>query len=553
MGLREVKRKKRRPRLGLLLTIIGIIACVAGALGAAVVSTILSESDIDNGDDLRTVHYGLTLLPRGFDPHIHSSAEMGVVLTGVYDTLVYRHPETQAFVSGLAENWTISNDALTYTFNLKEGVTFHDGTPFNADAVGVTLDRIADETTASRKARPLLGPYMGYTILDSNTIQLQLSEPYAPFLDALSQPYLGIASPTALANYNNATYQFNQVGTGPFKMMNFVPGERIVLERVPEYNWGPIFYSPYSNKAAERVIFRFYESPETRRIALEAGDVDIVGEVPPTDAVLLLETQEFNVQTRAVPGQPLQFFINTQNFPTDDIRFRQALLFATNRETINGAVFFDQFSDAAYGPLAAATPYYSSEIASFYGYSLDEARRLFEQAGVRDSDEDGFLEDSGIPFELRVVFMGYGNLPEVAQLLESQWLELGMRVELVQVASLSDLEAIVADNNYHLIAFNEFSAEPTILNRYFLSTSDRNWSRYSNAELDQWLAEATRTGDDNRRTELYTLAQRRIMEQALILPIRDYTNVVGLNSNVDGLIYFTQGWWPLLPNLVIED
>lgn len=553
MGLLEVKRRKRRPRLGLLLTVLAVITCVVGAGGLAVVSTILSESELEDGNDLRTVRYGLTLLPRGFDPHIHSSAEMGIVLAGVYDTLLYRHPETRAFVPGLAKSWTASADGLSYTFTLKEGIRFHDGTSFNADAVGVTLDRIAAAEIASRKARPLLGPYIGYTIIDPLTIRLNLSEPYAPFLDALSQPYLGIASPTTLANFNDATYQFNQVGTGPFEMTSFVPGDRIVLERVPEYNWGPIFYSPYTDDSVERIIFRFYENPETRRLALEAGDVDIVGEVPPTDALLLLERQDFQVQTRDIPGQPLQFFVNTQNFPTDDIRFRQALLFATNRETINGAIFFDQFSDAAYGPLSAATPFYNPDVAGFYGYSVEEARRLFEQAGVADSDEDGFLDDTGIPFELRVVFMGYGNLPEVAQLLESQWLELGMQVELIQVAGLSDLEAIIADNNYHLIAFNEFSAEPTILNRYFLSAGDRNWSRYSNAELDQWLLEATSTSNIDRRTQLYNLIQRRIMEQALILPIRDYTNVVGLNSDIDGLIYFTQGWWPLLPNLVMED
>lgn len=553
MGLLEVKRQKRRPRLGLLLTIFGIIACVAGAGAIAIVTTILSESEVDDDNSLRTIRYGLTLLPRGFDPHIHSSAEMGIVLGGVYDTLIYRHPETRTFVAGLAEDWSTSEDGLTYTFTLKQNVTFHDGTPFDAAAVGVTLDRITADSTASRKALPLLGPFAGYTILDAFTIQLQLSEPYAPFLDALSQPYLGIASPTALANFDNATYQFNQVGTGPFAMTNFVPGDRIVLERVEDYTWGPIFYSPFTDNSAERIIFRFYENPATRRIALESGDIDIIGEVPPTDALLLLESQDYAIQTRPIPGQPLQFYINTQNFPTDDIRFRQALIFATNRETINGAIFFDQFSDAAYGPLSSATPYYDTNMTNFYTYSIDEARRLFEQAGVIDSDDDGFLDDSGIPFTLRIVFLGYGNLPEVAQLLESQWLELGMQVELVQVAGLSDLEAIVEENNYHLVAFNEFSAEPTVLNRYFLSNGDRNWSRYDGSELDQWLTEATRTSLNSRRAELYSLIQQRIMQQALLLPIRDYTNVVGLTSDVDGLIYYTQGWWPLLPNLVIED
>ena len=290
----------------------------------------------------------------------------------------------------------ISPDQLIYTFTLREDVTFHDDTPFNAAAVAVNLDRIANPETMSNKALPLLGPYAGYQIIDDYTIQINLTEPYAPLLDSLSQPYLGIASPTALANSNNSIYQFNQVGTGPYRMVEFVPRDRIVLERNEAYAWGPIFYAPYNDQSIERFIFRFYETPETRRIALEAGDVDIVGEIPPTDALALLENQDFEIYQQPIPGNPLQFYFNTQNFPTDDIRFRQALLYATNRETINGLIFFDQFSTAAYGPLSPDTPYYAPVIEQ-YLYSADEATTRLELAGVADTDEDGFLEKNGIP------------------------------------------------------------------------------------------------------------------------------------------------------------
>ncbi len=549
------KKKRRTSRFGLFLTITIIAACVVLAVGFAVASTLLSESDTTEGQNLRTITYGLTLLPSGFDPHIHSSSELAIPLYNVYDTLIYRHPQTNAFVAGLAERWEISSDGLIYTFYLRQDVRFHDNTLFNADAVGVTLDRVTDPALNSRKALSLLGPsYAGYSIIDPYTIQINLSQPYAPLLDGLSQPYLGIASPTALANTTDATYQFHQVGTGPFEMTEFVPGDRIVLRRNPNYTWGPPYYAPYTNQSVERVIFRFYEAPETRRIGLTAGDVDIVGELPATDALLLLEDNDFNVLAQPIPGNPLQFYFNTRQFPTDDLRFRQGLLYATNREAINGTIFLDQFSDAAYGPLSSSTPYYDREMRGLYVYSIDEGRNLFRLAGVADSNEDGFLEKNRIPITLRVVFMGYGSLPEVAQLLQSQWLELGIRVELVQVAGLADLQAIVESGNYHLIAFNEFSAEPTILNRYFSITGDRNWSGYAADDtLEEWLVQSTQTTDDGTRTQLYESIQRRIMEQALILPIRDYTNIVGVRSNIDGLIFARQGWWPLLTNLVIEN
>src|SRR5690242_19351451 len=154
--------------------------------------------------------YGLTLEPSGFDPHINESAELGIVLRQVYDTLVYRDPTTYEIVPGLAAAWTISEDGLTYTFSLREGVTFHDGTPFNAQAVAANLDRITNPTTASQRALFLLGPYVGYNVVDDYTIELRLSQPYSPLLDGLSQVYLGIASPTALAAVSNNRYQYHQ-------------------------------------------------------------------------------------------------------------------------------------------------------------------------------------------------------------------------------------------------------------------------------------------------------------------------------------------------------
>src|SRR5215475_7683968 len=141
--------------------------------------------------------YGLTLQPSTFDPQIGASSELGIVLRSVYDTLVYRDPKSLEFVPGLATSWTISPDGLTYTFALRQGVKFHDGTPFNAQAVAANLDRITNPMTASKKAIFLLGTYTGYEIVDDYTIRLRLSAPYSPLLDSLSQVYLGIASAIA--------------------------------------------------------------------------------------------------------------------------------------------------------------------------------------------------------------------------------------------------------------------------------------------------------------------------------------------------------------------
>ncbi|RPJ01043.1 MAG: hypothetical protein EHM39_03900, partial [Chloroflexi bacterium] len=257
---------RRRPvTLGILASL--MLLCCAVAIILAIVLT----SEEENGSTAAgsRIVYGLTLNPSGFDPHIHISNELGIPFFSLYDTLVYRHPQTMDFVPGLAERWEMAPDGLAWTFYLRQGVTFHDGEPFNAQAVAANLDRIMNPENASGKARYLLGPYTDATIVDDYTITLQLAEPFAALLDGLSQVYLGIASPKALSEYTKNTYQWHQAGTGPYKLVEMVPGEKIVFERNEDYTWGPVFYADVTDQSVDTIEFRFYQDPPTRTLALE--------------------------------------------------------------------------------------------------------------------------------------------------------------------------------------------------------------------------------------------------------------------------------------------
>ena len=181
--------------------------------------------------------YGLTLAPSGIDPHVNASSELGIPLTSVYDTLVYLDPETGAFVPGLAESWDVSEDGRSYTFHLRQDVTFHDGTAFNAEAVRFNLERITSDELSSQKARFMLGPYERVEVIEDFTVGVYLSEPFAPFLEALSQVYLGMASPAAVEQWGD-DYQLHQVGTGPFEFVEYMPGDHLLLRRNPDYDSG---------------------------------------------------------------------------------------------------------------------------------------------------------------------------------------------------------------------------------------------------------------------------------------------------------------------------
>ncbi len=493
--------------------------------------------------------YGLTLVPSGIDPHIHASSELGIPLRSVYDTLVFRDAETLEFVPGLAESWTISPDGLSYTFVLRQDVVFHDGTPFNAEAVRVNIERILDPATNSAKAAQSLGPLVRVEVLDDYRVSLILSEPFTPLLDSLSQPYLGMASPEALAEWDTATYQFHQVGTGPYRFVEYVVNDRLVLERNPDYAWGPPVLSNQGVPAVERIVFRFFPDPASRALALQSGDVQIVGELLPTDARQLVLEDTIQLETVPVPGQPLQFFFNTTRVPTSSPAVRQALIMGTDRQAIAQSVF-QGYSPIAYGPLTSATLYYDPAVEGRYAYDPVQAAALFNTTGWVDSDGDGWRDDEGVPFELVLVVPPWGLTPDVAQLLESQWeTVLQVQVRIKQVASFPMLSEAADSGEYHAISVNFFGFDPVVLNGFYLSDASRNWSRYADSELDGWLLSAQAETDPERRARYYSLIQARIMDQALVLPVREYVNLIGIQPGLEGLHFDPQGWFPYLADL----
>lgn len=537
----------RRRRLPVSIGVLGVLLIFFCLAAAALAVLLLRGDSEDTREGGNRIVYGLTLEPSGFDPHRHISNELGIPLFSVYDTLVYRHPQTMEFVPGLAERWEMAQDGLSWTFYLKQGVTFHDDTPFNAQAVGANLDRVMNPEIGSAKARGLLGPFVGYEIVDDYTIRLNLSEPFSPLLDGLSQVYLGIASPTALANNSNNTYQWHQVGTGPYRLEEIVPGDRIILRRNEDYAWGPVFYAPVSEQSLDTVEFRFFTDPPTRSLALESGEIQVVGELLPTDTELLAGNPALQIFRVPISGTPQQFFINTRRAPGDEQSLRQALLYATNRTAIVDAVFQGQ-SPVAYGPLTAVTPFYDPGVAEKYPFDPNYARGLLQGIGYLDSDNDGILDRGGEPLKLTMVFAPWNQMGDVAQLIQSQWRDVGIEVELIQVPDYPTLAEHAQEGDYDLIGLYDFGVEASILNQFYLSDGARNWSGVSDPELDDWLHEAIRVPGQAERAQLYAAIQDRIMEQALVLPIRDYVNLNGASARLDGVIFSAQGWWPLLRN-----
>jgi peptide/nickel transport system substrate-binding protein len=470
-------------------------------------------------------------------------------LTSVYDTLVYQDPETGSFVPGLAERWEVSDDGLAYTFWLRNDVTFHDGTAFDAEAVRFNLERITGEEIASQKARFMLGPYAGVDILDDYTVRINLSQPFAPLLDSLSQVYLGIASPTAVEEWGEE-YQLHQVGTGPYTFAEYVPGDRLLLRRNPDYAWGPSVYE-HETAQVDEIEFNFFTDPATRSPALETGEVAVMGEIPPQDAARLEESDDFRIETVAIPGVSLMFFMNTTRPPLDDVLVRQALLYGTDRESLVATIFRNT-SPVAYGPLSANTWGYEPQVRETYPYDPDMAASLLEEAGWVDSDGDGVREKDGESLTLEMVLMGWGYMPESGQLLTAQWADLGIEVAS-RVVGYSEALAIAGEGTHHLIPFTLSASDPDILRKFFHSQAQFNWALVDDLEMDGWLEQASRISDRDERLELYSTVQLHVMDEALVIPIRDYVNLNGVSNQVTNLEFDAQGWFPWLIDVTLAD
>jgi peptide/nickel transport system substrate-binding protein len=520
-------------------------------LYVTLVSVVLSTACTPSRGKGKLV-YGLTLAPSNIDPHVGASSELGIPLTSVYDPLVWLSPDGE-FVPGLAERWEISDDGKTYTFYLRQDVTFHDGTPFNAEAVCFSLERIADPATKSAKARGLLGPFATCQATDDHTAKISLLTPYAPFLSAASQVYLAMVSPTAVSKWGDE-YQFHQVGTGPFTFKEYVPKDHLTLERNPDYRWAPSFFAHQGSAYLQEIEFRFYVDPATRSPALESGEVQVMGEIPPVDAVRLENDPDFKVLKVPIPGQPLQMYVNTTKPPTDDLRVRQALLYATDRQAIIDAIFMG-YSPPAYGPLCRVTWSYDPGIESLYAYDPEHAGQLLEDAGWHDSDGDGIRDKDGQPLILEAILTSWGFMPEVGQMLKDQFLQVGIDLNTQVIAAYPTVVQAAVEGQHHIIPFTLSSSDPHILRSAFHSANAEggfNWSKVQDAELDDLLDQGMQALVDQERARIYAEIQQRIMSQALIIPIRDYVNLNGASATVTGLQYDAQGWFPWLYDVQVK-
>lgn len=481
-----------------------------------------------------TLTIGLSFEPSGMDPHADLHKFIPIIVWSVYDTLIYKKPDG-TFVPGLATSWDVSSDGLSYTFKLRQGVKFHDGTPFNAQAVKFSFDRIVDPATKSRNAINLIGPYQSTDVVDDYMVKVNLKQPYAAFLDSTSLAWLAIVSPTAVKKWG-ADYRLHQVGTGPFRWVEYVEKDHVTLERNPDYNWGPSIFKHQGAAYLDRITFKFITEDSVRLGTLQTGEIGLTNfETPPQEWKSLEGSNKYQTWKQLLPGEPNFYMINTAKSPTDDLAVRQALLYGVNRQELVNTLYGGVLN-VAYGPITPTTLGYNKNLESMYPYDPAKAKALLDQAGWVPG-ADGIRVKNGQ--KLSVTIVTYTAQPQ-QEYMQANLKTLGFQTDIQMLAPLAYIEACKGSKG-NLCTLSVNASDPSMLEGFYVPGATYYWTFYKPDDISKLILDAGRMTDPAKRADLYSQAEQKIMEQALALPIYNSVAFWLAPASLQGLTFDPRG------------
>ncbi|MEM6428613.1 MAG: ABC transporter substrate-binding protein [Deinococcota bacterium] len=474
------------------------------------------------------------------DPHVTNLTQTAYVFGHIFEKLVYLDSDGN-LLPWLATSWEPSEDYMMWTLTLREGVTFHDGTPFNAEAVQFNFDRMVAPETNSRTAGPLLGSYLRTEVVDDLTVQVFFEEPFALFSFALTSPWVAMVSPTAVETYGD-DFDEHLIGTGPFTFVSQIPQVEVILEKNPDYAWGPADFRD-SPAYLDRITFRLVLEEASRLATLETGETQIIDEIPATRVAGIQDAGLFQVRGAARFGIARSMFFNTDLAPTDDLLVRQALLYGTDREGLNEAVFRGVYP-VAYQVLTPGVRFYDDSLADSYPYDPERAIALLEEAGWTEINDDGYrVKDGQELFVNHATFAGYvAEAP--SEIIQAQLRDIGVRMDITVIGSgfIDIVSSTESPYNTSLLA--TYSPDPgLILYRVFHSSNigSSNWAFFATEPLDELLQTGLETADEAERADIYTEVQQILQDNAVVIPLYANVNVFGLNQDVQGFSFNAYG------------
>lgn len=500
-----------------LITVFMLAVLAACSNDSEVEETVEENSEGARENSAADISMSLLATPNSMDPHAANDQPSNHVNVNIYERLVEFTPDLE-LVPGLAESYEQIDDT-TWVFNLREGIEFHDGEPFNAEAVKANLDRVRDEAVGSPVAF-LFELIEEVEIIDDYTIHIKTDGPFAALPSHLAHPAGGMISPSVIEeDYAGeeplTAVNQNPVGTGPFQFEEISEGEFVRLIRNENY-WG---------EPAKSASFTFRAVPEdaTRIAELTTGTTDLIYPLDPNDFSQVNEQEGTTVnETESVRMEYVGF--NTEKAPFDDPAVRQAIAHAVNKEEII-SIMLEGKAIAADTPLSSAVTGHSEDLNPIK-YNLDTAKEILDDNGY----EDGFTAEITVQDR---------TAADIATYLQQELSQLNIDLEIYQIEAGAFLDYVGSGEHDMFIGGwgtvtldADYGLYPLFHSSGIGSSGNR--TRYANDEVDALLSDARSETDEERRLELYEEAQQIIIDEAPLIPIYHPYLLVGMNDEIQG-------------------
>jgi peptide/nickel transport system substrate-binding protein len=461
--------------------------------------------------------------PLTLDPNIPADNGSIYAIEQIFDALVEADAAGSGLRPGLAESWEISEDGKVYTFTLRQA-SFHDGSPITVGDVVFSLNK----AKANAGYGFVFAPVETIEAVGDRQVRLTLSQPYTPLLSALSL-FTSSIVPQAAYEADPTAFAEKPVGSGPFKVVEYARGERLVLERFDAYweagaDGQPL---PY----LDRVEMPYVPEGNSRVLGLRSGDFDVVEFVPYNQAAALEADPAINIEV--APVYRLDYvYLNHAQPPLDNEKIRLALNHAADHEAILNVVFFG-YGEVPNSFMPKMT-YHSADV-PVLEYDLEKARQLVAEAGY-----------DGTPIKL---IIASGDTPgvQIGNILQQGWQQAGLTVELEQM-DVGTAWGMVTDGSYmahvsYITSDINDDDELATLQADFNSGTEAFFSRYKNDEVSAILAAARQAGSAEERAALYAQLQGIVYGDAYSVPLNFSPTLTGSRDNVHGLGTASTGWW----------
>ena len=508
--------KKRSILFSLLVLLVSVALCGCGGDKKTETSSESNTSSEGTPTSGGSIVFGMTQDLVSLDPHQITDAGTRSVVFNMYEGLV-KPTSTGDLEPAIASDYTISEDATTYTFTLRDGVTFHDGSAVTAEDVKYSIERYAEIQGESSAFSSLLD---NVSIPDDKTVVITLKEGYSEFLSDLTLAVIPAA---------NEDPEGNPVGTGPFKFEAYTPGQELVLTKNESY-WQS--GTPY----LDQVTFKIIADTDTAFTQLQAGTIDIMNYL--TTAQVQTLQQMSGGQFDIVEGNMNlvhAMFLNNAYEPLSDVRVRQALCYGIDRNAINQFLFDGKSTIIGSHMIPSLETWYEPSTAEMYTYDPNKAKELLAEAGYGD----GFDLEISVP-------SSYSQHVDTAQIIVDQLSQIGIRATIKKVEWSSWLEDVYTNRNYQatVIGFDGTLAPSDWLKKY-ASDASNNIANYDNADYDSILKQALAAVDTEEKAALYKELQINLAENAASVYIEDPADFVAVNAKFGGYTFYPTAAWDM--------